>query len=485
MKRKVNITKSQIFAALFLLSLLVLLAPQVSRAVKHNPVLMGEESYYHARISRQIIEEGIPTEDNLVHGGRYYMINPYHLILASVSLLLGGILASKIIPLVCGLFSVLLFYFILKEVGFSKLNRITISIVFVLSPVFIYIFSVSTPFCIIALLDLLGFYLFMQKEKKFFIFSLVVFSIASLFSLFNLIIILIIALSYTLAFKKKKNKLYTLIFLLAAIFFFYYVPRYFRIGFLSPLEINTGLIQQFVTDLGGIFGFSIFALLLSILGFAVAWADKKKFYKTYLIMIAIIVYSFFYNSAVFYSNFIISMLAGIALGGLIKRKWKLNLIRNLSLLLLFCGLIFSAVSYTVRVSDQQPSAELMESLDWIKNNSNKEDIVFAHHTKGFWIEFQAERHVLTDSLTDSSADFKEKIDDSSKVFSSWNIEETRAILTKYNISFVLLTSDMSDGLVWDKPEQGLAYLVRNSETFKKEYSNHHAEVWSYIYHENS
>jgi hypothetical protein len=293
------------------------------------------------------------------------------------------------------------------------------------------------------------------------------------------------ALSYTLAFKKKKKRFYVLAFFLALVFFFYHIDVYFKFGLPISLKLTEeSPIQQFVTDLGGVFGFSIFALLLSILGLVIAWGKKRKFYPIYLIMLAVILYSFFYNHAVVYSNFIIAILAGIALGALIRMKWKLNLIRNLSLLLLFCGLLFSAVSYTVRISNQQPTPELIEALDWIKDNSNKADVVFSHHTKGFWIEFQAQRPVVIDSLADYSLDFKSKLDDSSQIFNSWDIEGTRELLTKYNVSFVLLTSDMSDGLVWNKPEQGLAYLVRNSETFKKEYSTSYAGVWRYIYTEN-
>lgn len=485
MRKKEKITKSQVFVSLLLLSLLVIVTPHIIRTFKHDSILMGEESYYHARMSRQIIEEGISSQDNFVYGGRHYTIKPYHFVLASVSLVAGAILPSKIIPFICSLFSVFLFYFVLKNLGFDQLKRIMILIVFLLSPIFIYTASLSTPFCVIVLLDLLGFYLFMKKEKKAFIISLVVFVIASLFSLSNLVVILLLTLSYTWAFDKKKNRFYTLAFLLVAVFLFYYVTIYFKPGLFSSLNITkAGILQKFVTDLGGVLGFSVFTLLLSILGFAIAWGNKRKFYKIYLIMIAVIIYSFFYNYAVVYSNFIISILAGLALASLIKRKWSLNLIRNLSILLLFCSLIFSAVSYTVRVSDQQPLPELMDALDWLRENSNDDNVVFSHYTKGFWIEFQAQRQVVVDSLSDTSIDYQNRIDDSSQIFNSWNIIQTREFLTKYNVSFILITEDMSEGLVWNKPDQGLAYLVRNSETFKKEYSNNHAGVWRYIYREN-
>jgi hypothetical protein len=136
------------------------------------------------------------------------------------------------------------------------------------------------------------------------------------------------------------------------------------------------------------------------------------------------------------------------------------------------------------VSNQQPNAELLEALDWIKHNSGEEDIVFAHQTQGFWVEFYAKRPVIIDSLSDNSVEYMQKQEDMSEVFSSWDIMETRSLLSKYNTSFVILTEDLAKGIVWGKPEQELAYLIRNNETFKKEFSNAYAGVWRYVFSEN-
>ena len=58
------------------LVLVVLLAPNL---IKPN-IILGEESYYHARISKQIAEEGIPTTDKFMD--RPYIFDLYNLILA-------------------------------------------------------------------------------------------------------------------------------------------------------------------------------------------------------------------------------------------------------------------------------------------------------------------------------------------------------------------------------------------------------------------
>jgi hypothetical protein len=244
------------------------------------------------------------------------------------------------------------------------------------------------------------------------------------------------------------------------------------------------VIQQLITDLGGILGLSIFGILLAIVGFVFAWGSKKKFYTAYLLMLAVFIISIFFNPAVVYSNFIVSILGGLALASLIKMKWKLKVIRNFSIILLFCGLIFSSVSYTVRIADQQPNAELMEALEWIRQNSNEGDVVFSHYTNGFWIQFQAQRPVVLDSLSDYSLEFEQRLSDSDEIFSSWNLESTKKQLSKYDVDFILITNDMYEGIVWDEPEEELAYLLRNSETFKKEYGNSYAGVWRFTSNKN-
>jgi len=485
MRKKIKISRIQIFFLLFLISLFVLITPHIVRLFNHDPALIGDEPYYHARIARQTAETGGFTEDNFVHGSRQYNFDPYHSILALFSMIFGVVLASIIVPFCCGMLSVWLFYLILKKLKFNKLNRIAISLVFILSPVFIYIFSLSTPFCIIVFLDLLGFYLFLKKEKDDFMLSVLVFSLSAFFSLANLFFVVILALAYVIYNKKSMKKFFSLLLFMSLVFLIHYVNIYFNFGITYDFDIfHISLIQRFVTDLGGLFGFSVFTLLLSILGLAMIWNEKSRFYHVYLIMLFVLIVSFFYNYAVVYSNFVVSILAGMAFAALIKRKWELKFVRNLSIILLFCGILFSAVSYTVRISEDQPNSELMDALDWIKHNSDEGDVVFSHYTKGFWIQFMTERPVLIDSISKESSLFAEIIEDSEIIFESWDIKETRDLLQKYNTSYILITNDMADGLVWEKQEQGLAYLLRNSETFNKEYSNTHVGVWRYIYSEN-
>jgi hypothetical protein len=51
-------------------------------------------------------------------------------------------------------------------------------------------------------------------------------------------------------------------------------------------------------------------------------------------------------------------------------------------------------------------------------------------------------------------------------------------MKKYNITHALITSEMEHGLVWEREDQGLEFIVENSETFKKLETSSNIGVWS-------
>ena len=66
------------------------------------------------------------------------------------------------------------------------------------------------------------------------------------------------------------------------------------------------------------------------------------------------------------------------------------------------------------------------------------------------------------------------------MFQSRNLKDTEALLNKYNIRYIFITQDMKEGLVWTDNNQGLLFLLKNGETFKKPYSSDKIEIWQYL-----
>jgi len=66
----------------------------------------------------------------------------------------------------------------------------------------------------------------------------------------------------------------------------------------------------------------------------------------------------------------------------------------------------------------------------------------------------------------------------------WAVNEstmiTFTLLRSYNIRYIWITPEMRSGLVWNKDDEGLLFLLKNSETFKKVYSTYGYEIWEVL-----
>ena len=104
-------------------------------------------------------------------------------------------------------------------------------------------------------------------------------------------------------------------------------------------SVSSTFLQQFITALGAQTGFSIFMLFLAASGVFALWKDKKDYFPIYIFMFALIIISMYLGPfANIYLNFIFSGIAGITIFKLIRRKWHLNIVRDLLLIIILCGI---------------------------------------------------------------------------------------------------------------------------------------------------
>jgi len=469
------------YARWFLIvALLFLLLPVVLRAVDGNVYFMGGESYYHARMAEVIINEGgIPQTDSFVATGRNYVFNPYHLLLACFGLVFGAAIASKIMPLLLGLLCVYLFYFILQNFKIEAWTRLAITAVFIMSPVFIYTFAVSTPLCLILVLNLAGLLLLMKKGTVCTVLSLLFFGIAAMFGVFHAVVSAFIVFFYAFRYKKRLRRGYLVI---AAIFFImlsYSLPVFLSLE--KTKFVSVDILSSFFADLGGSAGISVFAALLALVGYAIVWKYKKKYYLLYAFSLLLIAVSIFNNTFLIYSNLVIAFLAGFAFVHFARMRWKLKILRNFTLIILFCGLLFSASAAVFNLQESLPNTALANALIWLNFNSGKDDVVFSHYSNGFWIEFMSQRPVVLDGLLKQTPDVNNLYLDSKQIFETDDLDKARQLLSEYNVKYILLTKNLYSGLVWDKRGKGLDFLLTNAETFKKVQSNSYVVIYEYVY----
>ena len=351
--------------------------------------------------------------------------------------------------------------------------------ILILSPVFIHTFNVSASACLILVLNLAGLFFLMKKGRLYTALSLIFFSTAALFGIPHAIVSAFIVFFYSFRYKKRLQRGYLIITAIFFVLLSYSLPAFIaseKAGF-----VTVDLLSAFFSDLGGAAGFSVFAVLLALVGYALVWRYKKQYYLLYAFSILLIIYSFFNNDMMIYSNLVIVFLAGFAFVHFARMKWSLKILRDFTLIVLFCGLLFSAFTTVFSLQESLPNNPLTNSLIWLNLNSEKGDVVFSHYSNGFWIEFISKRPVLLDSLLRQTPDVNDIYFDSKQIFETDDLDKAREMLSKFNVTYVVITNNMYDGLVWPEKGQALDFLLTNAETFKKVQENSYVTIYKYIY----
>lgn len=465
------IENKQSLILLFLLALFILCLPYFFRFSNDNHIFIGSEAHYHARMASEIADKGFISRDSLLNTD--YMLNPYHVLLAAVGFAVPLEFASILLPIALGLLSVLFLYLSFSDIKFKYLRSWFVLLAFIFSPIFISSFSMSSSRALVIFLLSLGFYLFQKKSKICFILSLPVLAVLALLGLTHAVMLLIILFACCLYNKRLFSRFYVVSAFVLLVIVGFHLPSYLKDAL--PFPVYGG----FISDLGSIYGFSVFSLLLSVLGLFFIWRYKKKLYWLYLLMLFLILVSFITRSLFVYSNLVLSILAGSAFYVLYVKKWHLKQLRGFALLVVFCGFLFSGLSHAVVLSELPPNDALVDCLEWVQKNTPEKSLFLTHEADGSFVEFWAEQPVL---ISESHKPDK-AVNDANIIWNSVNIEETRHILSKNNIKYILIHNDLFDGLVWDKKGQGLHFLLDNVETFKRRYHNEYCEIWKYEYEE--
>ena len=118
----------------------------------------------------------------------------------------------------------------------------------------------------------------------------------------------------------------------------------------------------------------------------------------------------------------------------------------------------------------------MESLRFLNEESNNEDIIFTHYTRGHWITYFSKRKNFIDSNFVFAPDVNERFFDSQEFIYTRDPEKAEEILNKYNIKYIWMSKDLKDEL-WDEENEGLQFLLEYSKKFKKIYSQNDIEIW--------
>ncbi len=446
---KTNINKEKILPYIFTLASMLLLLPHIFRSIYFRSELIGEQSYLHLTIAESL-------QGN---------VTIYHFLLHTLSLFFPIYTLSKVVPFILGLGSLFFFYRLLKRFIANDEQIFFILLATVLSPVFLYTFTTSTPHALTIFLIFLGLDLFIQEGKLSFL-SIIFFALASS-SIFIAVIIALLLGMYHVFVKKKSLSLFLNYGVMIFVNLFFHNPF-----FVSFIYTEKTFLLLLFSDFGGSFGFGIFTVILFLIGLG-AYIRPLKF-LLYPLILFFLASLFITAETILYLQFFVALFAGLGLYRLISVEWNMSSMKTAVVIVLFCGLLFSVLSHISRLSTAEPTPELIASLEWLKTQPKGN--VLSHYSNGFVIEEKTHFSPFVDSL---SVQRSQKLLLMNALFHSRNLPAAQITLRNQNISYILIDERMRQGLVWNEFDDGLLFLLHNKKVFSKVYDNEKIQIYFY------
>jgi len=431
-------------------------------------LLPGRESYFLLRIA-----ENPAFIDALSFGGRF---TAYPLGLPYLLNLLPWALAIAM-PFVFGILSIILFFLLLRD--FNVKPRKTALAILLLSPSFIYLFNTLNTASAALFLALLGFWLFARKGGIRVLSPLVI-ALIPLFDLTIALLSMLLLLFYVFFKDKESKKLYfaaLALFLASAGIYYSYIIK--NAGFSWPMfnlwETGfNGALRSLLSDLGAPYGIGLFSLILAVFGIIAVWDAKYENKFAFFSIAALLVTSMFFPKALFMLSLFVAVFAAIGFMDILNSRWENRLFQRFVLLIMVCGIIFSALSFAQVFVNSEPDEGIVKGIGALSELPN--GVVFSEYTRGHWISFAGKPNVMDENAY-LAPDVNERFEDSQMLFKTRDIEEAGKIIKKYNIKYIWIDAGMKRRL-WKEDEDGLLFLLKyNPDLKNKVYDVDGVEIW--------
>jgi len=346
----------------------------------------------------------------------------------------------------------------------SSGQRALALLIIVVSPAFIYTFTASST----ALLLFIYLAVIWLAKRGVFILAIPLLLLTPLFGSFAVLMSLfVITVAALLTQKNLLGWLFSGIFLLGAI------------ALSNSAKPWLGLARALFSDLGSLNGFSAFCILLSALAIPIFWQQRSKLSLAYhSIFILVPAFWLFGSMLNAYLLLPLSIFSALLISHLERKRWKGSLIKSMTLLIIWCGLLFSSASYLARLSTLDPSQTALEAMSWL--HDQQPGNVLAPASRGFWIEYYANMPVLADGLSPRNPAELQSLNDTYEIYQSRNLKRTTELLDKDSVRYLWIDNEMMSGEIWSKPSDGLLFLFRSNETFKRAFVNQNVQIWEYI-----
>ncbi len=471
--------------AVFALGVFLLILPFAIRTLHHEPLLPGSDGYGHARIADFIAHHGIPAQDPAMPE-RAYSFDLFDLLLAGVALVTGITYAALLVPFLLGIATLACAALVLRRWKLPAEVSTGTLLVFVISPLFADIFTQATP----RALELFLFVLYVlvlapQRPRQSLGAKVAHAALAALIAAglatFGVITAMVAFALPMLLRSVNRNVPKRMLFASLAAFIALVavaLPAFLQqeaLPFSKPVPVALA-----ISAFGGSNGLSLFAWLLALIGLTLFWQFKKKYYAAMFALTLLLAVALFVPSALVIAHVVVSLLAGAALAFFAQMKWSFDDIRALTLLVLFCGLLFSTLTHTIELGQGPPTNEFRDAALAARTAFPDNATLLSYPDDGFWLEYWSGKRALLDGWGAQTPRVDQRWAAAQAIWHAQDISHARQALYANGVNGIVITETMRDGQVWDLPEQDLLFLLRNNETFKREFHSSIVDIWTVL-----
>lgn len=451
--------------------LVSLIISMISYSIRDTSAVPGLESQYNQRVAESSLFNYLHHEQDPLQVHKTDLrINLYHFFLKGILFFPAWI--TKGITILLSLVVLFLFRMVMKELKVSLLiSNITLAVL-ILTPIFIYYSVVYSVLSIVGIL-ILSILLCLKKKKLRWI-AFILSIILTFMGIKIVVISLFIILSYVL----YLNRIHYFYIIAGCQSLTYGILTLFSVvPELVPLPLmnSMDILKEIIAEFGGLRSIGVMAIALFVYGFAKEFSDKKTRNAQLLFVLAIVSLLFFEYRIMYFASFVIAFYAAIAIRSLMKREWHSNELKQLTLLIIACGLIFTSISYVKQIELLEPTSEQAEALTWFKTYGSKGNVL-TYPSYAPYIQNIAQKPVLIDTFH-----YNYKIlNDIETMFTSRDLVTTSRLMRLYGIKYIYLNEEMKQ-TIWESKEEGLQFLFSNENYFKRIYFNPgNLEIWEFL-----
>ncbi len=335
----------------------------------------------------------------------------------------------------------------------KKIQRITITcIILMLTPMFISVFTGIRSMAWYLIIILGAAYTAERKQYKLMLLLLILLGFGNFILFFATSMILFLLISFK---QPKQYWLFFIIPLLWTLFLKIVINGYSIVSLITPeFGYLTNIFYVF-----GSTGTTFFIFINGLFGLYLFSEKSRKNNMIITIALALFVLALFYPSIAVLFTVVFAFFAGIAIQFFDEREWHLSNFKSITMILIFCALIFPAAVFIGEIIDAEPSDERILTYDELT------DVVLASPENAERITYFTGLKTVSFSEVDQ------------ELIETRDLDQFITFLSQYDITEIYLDDATIDAFFKSDDDHGSLLLLQNSESFFITHNDNVATIW--------